>query len=91
MPPTNRIAATLAGIAMPPQEAGSASHVAVSCDTADSPPSSVLHEAESLKTTLREAHSKVSNLIAALKRQRRQSKLVQTTLASLKQLQTLDA
>ena len=39
----------------------------------------------------REAQAKVSSLIAALKRQRRQSKLVQSTLASLKQLQTLDA
>ena len=93
MPPTNRIAATLAGIAMPPPEAGSASQVVVSLDTADQPThfGSVLHEAESLKSTLREAHAKVSSLIAALKRQRRQSKLVQTTLASLKQLQTLDA
>jgi len=51
----------------------------------------VLQEAEALKTSLRTAHTNVSRLISALKRQRRQSKLMHNTLASLRQLQTLDA
>ncbi len=51
----------------------------------------VLQEAEALKTSLRTAHTNVSRLISALKRQRRQSKLMNSTLASLWQLQTLDA
>jgi len=51
----------------------------------------VLQEAEALKTSLRVAHTNVSHLISALKRQRRQSKLMHNTLASLRQLQTLDA
>ena len=88
----NRIAATLAGSAPPPVN-GSAQPVAEPNEPADQSTSfgNVLREAEAVKTSLREAHSKVSRLIAALKRHRRQSKLVQTTLASLKQLQTLDA
>ena len=64
---------------------------AAACQSALTASGPLLRDAESLKTTLREAHAKVSSLIAALKRQRRQSRLVQTTLASLKQLQTLDA
>ena len=87
----NRIAATLAGSASPPAN-GSAQPVAEPSETADQSTSfvTVLREAEAVKTSLREAHSQVSRLIAALKLQRRQSKLVQSTLASLKQLQTLE-
>ena len=51
----------------------------------------VLRQAEAVKNSLRDAHGQVTRLIATLKLHRRQSKLVQTTLASLKQLQTLDA
>lgn len=88
----NRIAATLAGSSPLPVN-GSAQPVAEPNEPADQSTNfgTVLREAEAVKTSLREAHSQVSRLIAALKRHRRQSKLVQTTLASLKQLQTLDA
>ena len=86
----NRIAATLSG--SPPPVNGSAQAVAEPNEPADQSTSfvTVLREAEAVKTSLREAHSQVSRLISALKRQRRQSKLAQSTLASLKQLQTLE-
>ena len=50
----------------------------------------VLQQAESTKTSLRDAFAQINRLIGSLKRHRRQSKLVQTTLASLKTLQNLD-
>ena len=89
--PHNRIAATLAGSAVEPTN-GSALTVTERHVSADQSTSfgTVLHEAESVKASLREAHSRVSRLITALKRNRRQSKLMQTTLASLKQLQSLE-
>ena len=87
----NRIAATLAGSATPPV-IGSPPPTAEANEPADQSTNfgTVLREAEAVKTSLREAHSQVSRLIAALKRQRRQSRLMQSTLASLKQLQTLE-
>ena len=89
--PHNRIAATLAGSAVEPTN-GSALTVTEPHVSADQSTSfgTVLHEAESVKASLREAHSQVGRLIAALKRHRRQSKLVQSTLSSLRQLQTLE-
>jgi len=51
----------------------------------------LIEHAEVLRGSLREALSKTSELVAALKRHRRQSKLVQSTLASLKRLQAADA
>ena len=88
----NRIAATLAGSATPPVN-GTVPPVAEPNEPGDQSTSfgTVLREAEAVKTSLRDAHGQVSRLIAALKRHRRQSKLVQTTLASLKQLQSLEA
>jgi len=50
---------------------------------------SVIAEAQALKDTLRDAYGRANRLVAALKHQRKQSKLVQTTLASLKQLQQI--
>lgn len=87
----NRIAATLTGSATPTVN-GSAQHVAEPNEPADQSTSfaTVLCEAEAVKASLRDAHGQVSRLIAALKRHRRQSKLMQSTLASLKQLQTLE-
>ena len=89
--PHNRIAATLAGSAVEPTN-GSTLIVTEPNVSADQSTSfiSVLQEAEAVKASLREAHSRVSRLIIALKRNRRQSKLMQTTLASLKQLQSLE-
>lgn len=88
--PRNRIAETLSG-ASPPEPSqvpnGQANH-----SDADSPQSSfntVLERAESVKTSLRTAHTQVNELVAALKQHRRQSKLMKSTLASLRQLQAL--
>ncbi|MCE9553069.1 MAG: hypothetical protein K8T91_06780 [Planctomycetes bacterium] len=52
---------------------------------------SLIEQAETVRTSLKESVDKVGDLIAALKRHRKQSRLVQSTLTSLKQLQTLDA
>jgi hypothetical protein len=49
----------------------------------------VLVQAEALRDSLREVLLKANDLISALKRQRRQTKLVQSTLASLKELQAV--
>ena len=89
--PHNRIAATLAGSTPEPIN-GAPLPVTESNMAADQSSSfgTVLREAEAVKASLREAHSQVGRLIAALKRHRRQSKLVQSTLSSLRQLQTLD-
>ena len=89
--PHNRIAETLSGTA-PVQTSGTTSspvnrngdqdaHVGMNV---------VLQQAEAAKTSLRDAFSQINRLIGSLKRHRRQSKLMQTTLASLKQLQTLE-
>ena len=62
---------------------------------AENPPDNgtadVVEQAEAVKASLREAASKTSQLIAALKRHRKQAKAVQSTLAALKQLQNIDA
>ena len=52
---------------------------------------SLIEDAESLKTSLRDSLSKTNELIAGLKRHRKQSKAVQSTLNSLRQLQSLGA
>ncbi|MCE9553849.1 MAG: hypothetical protein K8T91_10815 [Planctomycetes bacterium] len=52
---------------------------------------SLIEQAETVRTSLRESADKVGDLIAALKRQRKQSRLMRSTLSSLRQLQTLDA
>ena len=91
--PQNRIAATLSGTSMASASTDSATplpahrngdqdtHVGMNV---------VLQQAEATKNSLRDAFSQINRLIGSLKRHRRQSKLVQTTLASLKQLQTLE-
>jgi hypothetical protein len=87
----NRIAATLAGSTQP-ANGTEQPRIEPNDSTPDQSTSfgSVLREAESVKTSLRAAHSQVTRLIAALKRHRRQAKLTQATLASLKQLQALE-
>lgn len=92
---TNRVAATLSAMNAPPRmrQSVSDSHsTVVPAELSDSTSNfaTVLQEAANLKTALRTAHAQISRMITALKRQRRQSKLVQTTLASLQQLQTLE-
>jgi hypothetical protein len=50
--------------------------------------SNPIAQAEALRASLRDTLSKTSELISSLKRQRRQSKLVQSTLAALQELRT---
>ena len=52
---------------------------------------SLIEQAEAVRTSLKESADKVGELVAALKRHRKQSRLVQSTLSSLRQLQKLDA
>lgn len=52
---------------------------------------SPIEQAKALRASLRDTLAKTNELIRTLKRQERQSKVVQTTLASLKQLQSLSA
>jgi hypothetical protein len=51
----------------------------------------IIEHAEALKTSLRDSLTKTSELIVSLKRHKKANKSVQTALASLRQLQTLDA
>jgi hypothetical protein len=44
-----------------------------------------------LKEAVRDLYTRNSNLVSALKRHRNQSKLMTSTLASLRQLQQIDA
>jgi len=60
-------------------------------DAADNGAGDVIEQAETVKAFLREAASKTGQLIAALKRHRKQAKVVQSTLAALKQLQNIEA
>ena len=51
----------------------------------------LIEQAESVKTSLRETLNHTSELISSLKKHRKQTKLVRSTLASLRQLQSIDA
>ncbi|REK28165.1 MAG: hypothetical protein DWQ41_06225 [Planctomycetota bacterium] len=51
----------------------------------------LIEQAEDLKSSLKDSLGKVNEFVTALKRQKKQARLVRSTLASLKQLQTLDA
>ena len=51
---------------------------------------SLIEQAETLRDSLQESLSQSRELIAALKRQKKQSRLMKSTLASLRQLQTVD-
>ena len=51
----------------------------------------LIEQAEAVKTSLRETLTNTSELISALKKHRKQSRLMKSTLASLRQLQTLDS
>ena len=46
----------------------------------------LIQEAQALKDALRDAYGRSNSLLVALKRHRKQSKLVQSALASLRQL-----
>ena len=51
----------------------------------------LIQQAEAVKVSLRESLSKTGELVSSLKRHRKQSKLVASTLQSLRRLQTVDA
>jgi hypothetical protein len=51
---------------------------------------SLIEQAETVRDSLQESLSQTRELIGALKRQKKQSRLVQSTLNSLRQLQTID-
>jgi len=53
-------------------------------------PTSLIAQAESLRDSLQGSLSQTRELIAALKRQKKQSRLMKSTLASLRQLQPVD-
>ena len=53
-------------------------------------PVSSLDQAVALRDALRDAVNQTTVLITALKRERKQSKLVRSTLASLKQIQAVE-
>lgn len=50
----------------------------------------LIAEAEALKALLREGYTRVGSLLAALKRQRQQSKLLNSTMTALRQLPNID-
>jgi hypothetical protein len=51
----------------------------------------LISEAEALKTMLRDAYARTNRLLVTIKRHRKQADAVRTTLASLRQLQHIDA
>jgi hypothetical protein len=51
----------------------------------------LVDEAEALKDELRKVYTRTHHLLAGIKKHRRQSKLVQSTLATLRQLKTVEA
>jgi hypothetical protein len=64
-------------------------------DSASVPPArstgieALIGEAEALKAILRDGHARAGSLLAALKRQRQQSKLLDSTMTALRQLQDI--
>jgi len=50
----------------------------------------LIEQAETLRDSLQDALSQTRELVSALKRQKKQSRLMKSTLASLRQLQTVD-
>ena len=79
---------------LPPQETPNVSNEENHADSplpADTDPAlrDPIDEAETLKEALRQAHVQTGRLLASLRRQRKQARLVQTTLASLRQLQNI--
>ncbi len=49
----------------------------------------LIGQAEQLKVSLRDSLTKTNELVASLKRHRKEAKIVRTTLDSLRQLQTV--
>lgn len=68
------------------------SSIAVADRTPQSPPEdpgTALAQADALRDALREAAGKANHLIQTLKREKKQSRLLKSTLASLREIQKL--
>jgi hypothetical protein len=65
--------------------------VAVSPEPPGTSLAALIQEAESLHATLADAKSRTARLIAGLRRQRKQSRLVNETLKSLRQLRLVES
>lgn len=80
----------------PHQNVSANGHAGKPANTVGAPPpnggglGALINEAQSLKETLRDAYTRSNQLVAALKRHRKSSKLMQSTLASLRQLQKIE-
>ena len=72
------------------QTSGNAKHNDGESATETNGSTSLIEQAESLRDSLQGSLSQTRELIAALKRQKKQSRLMKSTLASLRQLQTVD-
>ena len=88
--PRNRIAETLAASAPPTTNSSAPPPKRNGEHESPGTFNAILQQAETAKTALHDTFSQINHLIASLKRHRRQSKLMQTTLASLKQLHALE-
>ena len=51
----------------------------------------LIDQAETMKASMREALAQTTELVRALKRHRKRAKIVESTLASLRELQTTDS
>ena len=63
---------------------------AVSTTASEAETSSPIEQAEALRDSLKDALDKTRDLVRVLKRQKKASRIVESTLASLRQLQTVD-
>ena len=87
-----RPAATAPAITSSPIITSPAGHVEQETETAEEQrtvltPSAAIEEAEALKLALRDAYLRSGRLVASLKRQRKQSRLLNSTMTALRQLQ----
>lgn len=73
-----------------PDTTGNGRATTAAGDTRQEGTASALEQATALRTSLRDAVNKASELIRTLKREQKQSKLVRSTLASLKQIQAVE-
>lgn len=73
-----------------PGSAGNGRPATTAGQTQQESTAGALEQATALRSALRDAVNKTSELIRTLKREQKQSKLVRSTLASLKQIQTVD-
>jgi hypothetical protein len=73
-----------------PKTNGHATKNGTPTETQDPIPA-LIDDAEAIRASLRESVTKTNAILVALRRHRRETKLMRTTLRSLKQLQNVDA